>query len=94
MTIDWKHGSLRIGRRCDTRKTPTLESDLLHRRSRIEAAFDGKLTWTKDQNLLSVYVSMEKLPFRASARWAEIYLKVGEVFAKFKTHLEPPQKRY
>ena len=94
MTIDWERGSLRIGPRYNSRRTPRAESDLLRRKSRIEAGFGGELTWIKDENWLRIYTSMEKLSFKTSAHWADIYLQIVDVFAKFKTHFEPPQRRY
>jgi hypothetical protein len=94
MTIDWERGSLRIGPKYNSHRTPRAESDLLQRKSQIEAAFGDELTWMKDRNWLLIHTSIEKLPFHASARWAGIYDQVVEVFGKFKTHFEPPQRRY
>jgi hypothetical protein len=85
---------LRIGPKYNSRRTPKAESDLLQRKSQIEAAFGGELTWVKDRNWLLIRTSIEKLPFNTSARWADIYHQVVEVFGKFKTHFEPPQRRY
>jgi hypothetical protein len=94
MTIDWEGGSLRVGPRYNSRRTPRGESDLLQRKSQIEEAFGGELTWVKDRNWLLIRTSIEKLPFNAAARWTDIYHLVVEVFGKFKIHFEPPQRRY
>jgi hypothetical protein len=93
MTIDWEGGRLMIGPKYNSRRTPKAESDLLQRKSQIEAAFGGELTWVKDHNWLLIRTSIEKLPFNASARWAGIYHQVVEVFGKFKTHFESPRRR-
>jgi hypothetical protein len=93
MTIDWEGGSLRIGPKYNSRRTPRAVSDLLQRKSQIEAALDGELTWVKDRDWLLVYMSIQKLPFCASARWAGIYHQVVEAFGKFKIYFEPPQRR-
>jgi TniQ len=94
VTINWEHGSLDIGPRYNLRITPGAALELFKRRSQIDAAFGGELAWIKDPNWLRIHTSLEKLPFEASARWADIYLQVVEVFAKFKTHFEPPHRRY
>ena len=93
MTIDWEGGSLRIGPKYNSRRTPRAVSDLLQRKSQIEAALDGELTWVKDRDWLLVYMSIQKLPFYASARWAGICHQVVEAFGKFKMHFEPRQRR-
>jgi hypothetical protein len=93
VTINWEHGSLEIGPRYNLRITPGAV-ELFKRRSHIDAAFGGELAWIKDHNWLRIHTSLEKLPFEASTRWADIYLQVVEVFAKFKTHFEPPHRRY
>jgi hypothetical protein len=93
MTIGWEGGNLRIGPKYNSRRTPRRVSDLLQRKSQIEAAFCGGLTWVKDRDWLFIHTSIEKLPFRASARWASIYHQIVEIFGEFKTYFEPPHRR-
>jgi hypothetical protein len=94
VTINWERGSLSIGRKYNARRTPRAESDLLLRRSQIEAAFGRELAWTTDSNWLDIHTSIEKLPFHSKVHWESIFCQVVEVFSKFKTHFEPPQRRY
>ncbi|SFM13672.1 TniQ protein [Bradyrhizobium sp. NFR13] len=94
MTIDWERGTLRVGPKCNSRKSPRAQSDLLQRKSQIETVFGPKLTWIRDNDWLRVYTSVENLSFDKPARWAGICAQVVEIFAEFKKHFEPPQQRY
>jgi hypothetical protein len=93
MTIDWERDTLRIGPKYNSRKSPRAQSDLLQRKSQIETAFGRELTWTRDNDWLRVFTSVENLNFDKPARWADIYAQIVEIFAEFKKHFEPPQRR-
>jgi hypothetical protein len=94
VTINWEHGSLDIGPRYNSRRTPGAALELSKRRTQIDAAFGGELKWITNDNWLRIYKPMDKLPLSTSARWSDIYLRVVESFMKFKTHFEPPRRRY
>jgi len=93
VTINWEHGSLDIGPRYNSRRTPGAALELFKRRSQIDAAFGGELKWITNDNWLRIYKSIDKLPFSTPARWPDIYLQVVEVFAQFKAQFEPPHRK-
>jgi hypothetical protein len=68
MTIDWERGTLQIGPKYNSRKSPRV-SDLLQRKSEIGAAFGRDLTWIRDNEWLRVYTSVANLNFDKPARW-------------------------
>jgi hypothetical protein len=94
LAIDWSAGQLSIGPKYSKRRTGKLVADLLKRRQHIDAAFKDELSWIDSEKSLSIIKSMKRVPYGSTSSWPAIYAEIVEKFQQFKTHFEPPQRRY